>query len=278
MKILLTGTSGFLGSRLKMHLEGCGHLCVAPRHSDFDITDEAGTMQFVDGEKPDAVIHCAAISDTGQCQRDPELSWRVNVIGTENLVKACKAAGARLIFMSSDQVYAGCTLDGALPESLEVQPSGTYGQHKLEAERRVMALMPDAIGLRLPWMYDFPERHPEFKTNRNIIVALRSAAEAGTPMKACTRELRGLSYVWDIIRNIEKALAIPGGIYNFSSENERTSYETYSAMAAMLGLPEALVVPDDSWTRNLSMDCSRLRQCGISFPETLEAFQRSLGE
>ena len=60
--------------------------------------------------------------------------------------------GAKLISFSSDQVYAGVTQPGPLPETLPLSPANTYGRHKLEAEERVLALCPEAVLLRAPWM------------------------------------------------------------------------------------------------------------------------------
>ena len=89
-RMLITGASGFLGSRIAAYYKERYEI-MAPTHSIMDITDEGSVFQYFLAYKPDIVVHCAAMSDVGACQREPERSWKVNVVGTENIVKAAKA-------------------------------------------------------------------------------------------------------------------------------------------------------------------------------------------
>ena len=77
------------------------------------------------------VIHCAALSNTWYCEQHREESHKVNVQGTVRIAKACKLTGAKLVFMSSDQVYNATPLPGLLKEEEVLQPVNIYGQHKL---------------------------------------------------------------------------------------------------------------------------------------------------
>ena len=72
------------------------------------------------------------------------------------MARAAAETGAKLVAFSSDQVYSGAAQEGPLPETLSLSPSNIYGQHKLEAEQRVLEVLPDAVFLRVPWMYDLP--------------------------------------------------------------------------------------------------------------------------
>lgn len=266
MRILVTGGNGFLGVRLCQHLSP-RHEVEAPSHQELEITDAAATLSYINQTKPQAVIHCAAISSTGYAQQHPDESLAINVGGTVNLARACAQTGAKFVYMSSDQVYGGTSQTGPLTEDIPLAPNGIYGQHKLEAECQVQQLLPDAIGLRLTWMYDSPDS--PLRLNQNILVNLQTARLNSTPVKACTRELRGLTDVWQVVRNIEKALALPGGIYNFGSENRLNTYETYLRFAAKTNTPAALIIADDTWQRNLSMSINKLRKFGIDFPDTI---------
>ena len=69
--------------------------------------------QYMEEHCPEIVIHCAALSNTWYCEQHPEESHKYNVQGTVKVAKACKRIGARLIFMSSDQVYNGIPSSGA---------------------------------------------------------------------------------------------------------------------------------------------------------------------
>uniref|UniRef100_UPI003FF010AE SDR family oxidoreductase n=1 Tax=Faecalibacterium sp. TaxID=1971605 RepID=UPI003FF010AE len=155
MKILISGSSGFVGSRVLHQWQGRAELFTFPRGS-LAAADESAIRRFVETVQPDVILHLAALSDTGYCQQHPEESQRANVELPVWMAKAAQDTGAKLISFSSDQVYAGVTQPGPLPETLPLSPANTYGQHKLEAEERVLAFCPEAVLLRAPWMYDLP--------------------------------------------------------------------------------------------------------------------------
>lgn len=268
IKILITGSTGFLGCRLKNYFQE-RYTLICPGHHEMDITSETSVMEYLAAHEPNVVIHCAAISSTRYCQEHPEESHLVNVLGTENLAKACKQVGAKLIFMSSDQVYNGTPLKGLLTEEAPLQPVSVYGKDKLEAEHRVLKILPDSIGLRLTWMYDLPES--QFKQNTGILLNLKKAWENGETLKAAVHEYRGITYVWEVVKNMEKMLHAPGGIYNFGSENTECSYHTFLKFAMQINLPhpEEWILADEerfaAQDRNLSINISKIRQLGIDF-------------
>jgi dTDP-4-dehydrorhamnose reductase len=86
-KILITGGSGKLGRELIKVFPNSLH----PSHSGMDITDEGAVSLYIRNNRPDIIIHCAAIGNVRKCEENKELAWAVNVKGTENLVEACKA-------------------------------------------------------------------------------------------------------------------------------------------------------------------------------------------
>ena len=140
--ILITGSSGFVGSRLAYFLKDKYNLFL-PTHSELDVSCEEAVKQYMEDHRPEIVIHCAALSNTWYCEQHPEESHKYNVQGTVKVAKACKRIGARLIFMSSDQVYNGIPSSGANKEEDALQPVSIYGQHKLEAEQRTQRNFPD---------------------------------------------------------------------------------------------------------------------------------------
>lgn len=278
-KILITGASGFLGSRLAYYYKDRYDLLL-PTHSELNISREEAVKAYLEKHLPNVVIHCAALSHTGYCEQHPEESHRVNVQGTVRLAKACKQTGAQLIFMSSDQVYNGTTLPGALKEEAMLQPVNVYGRHKWEAEQRTRRNLPEAVGLRLSWMYDLPDS--PLKQNSNLLVNLQNAFLEGSTIQAATHEFRGVTYVWEVVRNLEKALTLPGGIYNFGSGNTLNSYELFQTTAQLMGLkvPKKWIVPDEErfsdQARNLTMDCTSIAQHGIRFLDSVEGIQEAL--
>ncbi len=278
-KILITGSSGFLGSRLAYYLKDKYELLL-PSHAELNVSREEVVRAYMEEHRPDVVIHCAALSNTWYCEQHREESHKVNVQGTVRIAKACKLTGAKLVFMSSDQVYNATPLPGLLKEEDVLQPVNIYGQHKLECEQRAQWNLQESVGLRLTWMYDLPDSH--MKLNSNILVNLQKAYNDGNTINAATHEYRGVTYVWNVVRNIEKAISLPGGIYNFGSGNTLNSYELHLKAADLMGLkePEEWILPDNERfhdePRNLTMDCSLIEEHGIHFCDSVEGIHEAI--
>jgi len=278
-KLLITGADGFLGSRA-VHFFSNRYHVIACRHSDMDITDPESVRSLMTAELPDKVLHCAAISDTWYTENHPEEAYNVNVRGTENVAIACKACHAKLVYMSSDQVYNGNTETFALPENIMLHPENHYGRQKLETEQRVAKVFPEAVGLRLTWMYDLPDS--QYKLNQNILVNLKNADNTGKPLRIAVREKRGMTWVWQVIERLEQCFEIPGGIYNFGCENEYDSYATFRLAADLMHLKniDEIIQKDNEryskHIRNLAMDTSKLRNRGIAFETTIQGLESAL--
>lgn len=278
-KLLITGSTGFLGSRLALYNKDKYELLL-PTHSELNVSREEAVMAYMEQFQPDIVLHCAALSNTWYCEQHPDESHRVNVQGTVKIAKACKHIGAKLVFMSSDQVYNGTPVSGPLKEQDVFQPVNVYGRHKLEAEQRALRNNPMSVALRLTWMYDVPSS--PMKLNSNILVNIQKALDEGTTIKAATHEYRGVTNVWEVVRNMEQTLELPGGIYNYGSGNHIDSYTLFLKVVNIMGAkePSTFILPDEErfseQTRNLTMDCSLINNFGIRFNDSVEGIEKAL--
>lgn len=277
-KILMTGASGFVGSRVASALKG-NYKLITPSHKEFDITSEEEAEKFIQDSRPDVILHLAAISNTGYCEEHPEESYLVNVTGVENLAKAAAMHGAKFVFFSSDQIYNGNLETGLLTEDLPVLPENHYGRHKLLAEERAAAICPDSIALRATWMYD--TQRPGMKTHNNFVLNFKNAIENGTPLKFATREFRGITWVDNVVKNIPYTFDLPGGTYNFGAENTLNTYETALEYARILGLnAEEMVIADTerfpAHVRNISISMKKASEASkgkICFKNTLDGLK-----
>ena len=280
MKLLVTGGSGFLGRRIVAYYEAKGWQVQAPSHSQLDITDRAAVLDWFREQKPEAVIHTAAVSDTGACQKDPEWSERINVAGCVHLAEACREWNAKLLVCSSDQVYFGSAVPGPHGEAEDCIPGNVYGCQKLRAEEQCLAILPETVCLRLSWMYareSLPGEHG------NFFGMLTAALEDETkPISWPVYDRRGLTDVDRVVEHMEKALALPGGAWNFGSENELSTYDTVKAAFEKAGLDKGLarLGPNEEAfkgnPRDISMDGAKLKTAGILFPTTLESLVQAL--
>ena len=270
-KLLVTGAGGFVGSRVCQ--QWCGQFeLITPPRGFLAAADETSLRQFVEAHHPDCILHTAALSDTGYCAAHPEESYRANVLVPEWLAKAAQDTGAKLLAFSSDQVYAGVSQPGPLPETLELHPANVYGQHKLEMEQRVLAHCPEAVLLRATWLYDLPGY--QLPIRGNLPLNLLRAALRGESVRFSAQDFRGVSSVREVIANLLPAFALPGGVYNFGSGNDFNMVETARQFAAILGI--SIPIEEADWPRNLVMDGAKLRKYGIAFLSTQDALRRCL--
>ena len=258
-KMLVTGGSGFLGSRVVRYFSK-EYEVYAPPHQEMDITLADTVERVMQNYRPDVVIHCAAMADVGQCQRESELSWARNVEGSLNVARSAGHVGAKCLLCSSDQVYF-------------LTPTNLYAKEKLTAEQEGLKLNPDCVFLRLSWMYDpaltSTQQRSDFFTN------LLEKLHTDEDVFYAVNDRRGITDVNEVIRNMEKAIALPGGVYDFGAPNDKNMYQTVRSIFAALGLDservkENLTAFQDS-PRDMTMRQDIINRFGIYFKDTAEA-------
>ena len=288
MKILLTGASGFVGSRFIARW-GEHFDLLTPTHAELPIDNAEAALKYVTTNKPDVILHLAAISNTWHCEQHPDESYQINVLGAVNMARASHALGAKFLFFSSDQIYNGNEELGGLSETVAVKPENVYGRHKLEAEQRICDIDQNAVLLRATWMYDM--QRESMRTHPNFVVNLAEALRNATPLHFATREYRGITDIREVVEILPHCFNLPGGIYNFGSENPLNTYETALAYVRILqGIspesftemtPELFILPDaerfPSHIRNISVNMQKLHALlppNVRFRTTLEGLQK----
>lgn len=105
MVVLITGGGGRLGKELRKAFPGA----LAPTHEELDITNIEKVKQYVSQFNFDTIIHCAALAGISQCEENRKLAWEVNVLGTENLLKACTefTDNCYFVYISTACVFYG---------------------------------------------------------------------------------------------------------------------------------------------------------------------------
>ncbi len=290
MKILITGATGFVGSRFVARWQG-EYTLLTPSHAELPIDNADAALQYVSTAKPDVVLHLAAISNTWHCEQHPDESRAINVLGAVNMAQAAKAVGAKFIFFSSDQIYNGNEELGGLPETIAVRPENVYGRDKLEAERLIAEVDEAAVLLRATWMYDAEQEG--MRTHPNFVVNIANALPTQTPLRFATREYRGITNIREVVEILPHCFNIPGGVYNFGAENPLNTYDTALAYARLLQkqtpeaftnmTPEELILPDSErfpeHIRNISIDMQKLHAAlphDVRFSTTMEGLQKFL--
>ncbi len=154
MKILVTGAKGMLGQDLCPVLEDADFVdeIVETDIDNLDITNELLVQKVIKAEKPDIVIHCAAYTNVDRAEDERELAYKINVLGTENVSKACKSVNATMVFISTDYVFDG-TKGQKYISSDTPNPLNFYGKTKLDAENIVKKSCQKYYIVRTSWLY-----------------------------------------------------------------------------------------------------------------------------
>ena len=120
--------------------------------------------------------------------------------------------GVKCVMFSTDQVYSGCAGEGPYSEE-ETAPSNLYSCHKLEMEERTLDINPDTVLLRATWMYDMPKYG--VPNRGNFLVNMLGQAD----ISFSSTQHRAVTYVREVSGWIRQAALLPGGAYNYGSEN-----------------------------------------------------------
>ena len=258
MKILITGAHGFVGNRLMQDLDDT---VAAPSMRGMS---EEQIRNMIEKSRADVIIHTAAISDVGTCEKDPGASYEANVRLPLFLAKAAKEQ--KMICFSSDQVYSACKEEGPYIEEV-VKPGNIYAEHKLEMEERVLELVPSAVMLRAEWMYDYVSPKPNYFLN---------VLHASQQVSFSSRQFRGITYLKEVVENMDHVMSLPGGAYNFGSETNQSMYEITEQFLQLLG--KDVQLQDALPRHNLWMNCEKARKYGIEFSEVSDGLKRCLND
>jgi dTDP-4-dehydrorhamnose reductase len=139
------------------------------------MTDAAAVRALFARVTPELVLLPAAQPNVDRCELEPAESQAINVDGTRHVADACAAAGARLVFFSTDYVFDGEA--GPYPADAAPAPINVYGRHKLEAERIVSRTVTDHLIVRACGVYGYQA------AGKNFVMALARLGAAGEPMR-----------------------------------------------------------------------------------------------
>jgi dTDP-4-dehydrorhamnose reductase len=135
--VWITGAGGLIGSYLKRSARprNAPWQVVGLTRDQLDLLDFSAVRRLFDQQKPQGVIHCAALSRSPACQSNPPLAWQLNVDATRHLAEL--ASHIPLLFLSTDLVFDGRR--GDYVESDAPNPLSVYAETKAAAEQIVLA-------------------------------------------------------------------------------------------------------------------------------------------
>lgn len=187
MTLFLTGAQGQLGRALQA-LAPASLRVVATDLPDLDITNETAVRAAIAAARPTVVINCAAHTAVDVAEKEEALSEAINARAPALIAAAARAAGARMIHVSTDFVFDGARSTPYPPEAVP-NPLGVYGRTKREGELAVLAADPGALVVRTAWVYAAQGRnfvHTMLRLMRERGAVSVVADQIGTPTWATT--------------------------------------------------------------------------------------------
>lgn len=146
MKVLVTGSRGFVGNALEHELRLAGHELVD--FGDCDVRDALAVGEIIGASRPEAIIHLAGLAQTVHASRDLSLLSAVSIVGTHNVCAAVTLAGLHrvpVLLASTSFVYGSSPVDRFVTEATPSNPDTPYGHAKLAAESVLRLFRGDAV-------------------------------------------------------------------------------------------------------------------------------------
>ena len=225
MKILVTGSKGQLGSKIKdLSVDFQSFSFSFTDLDELDITNFNSVLDFFKFEKPDIVINCAAYTAVDKAEDDYENAFKINALGPENLAKAFNVHNSKFIHISTDYVFDGKEREKPYLESDFTSPQSVYGSTKLEGENLVLKNLQDAIIVRTAWLYS--------EYGHNFVKTMLNLAQSRTELSVVNDQVGSPTYAGDLAQAILQISMQyfeenywKSGVYHFSNLGKCTWFE-----------------------------------------------------
>jgi dTDP-4-dehydrorhamnose reductase len=274
MRLLVTGAAGQLARALSaldapdIHIRALGRPAL-------DLGSETSVTKAMAEAKADVVVNTGAYTAVDKAEDEPDAARRVNALGAGGVARACAEAGAPLIHISTDYVFAG-DRKGAYREDDPTGPQGVYGATKLEGEALVAQAGPRYVILRTAWVYSHE--------GANFVRSILKHARTRPVLDVVDDQEGSPTYAPDLaamIVDIAGRLTAGGGkfgVFHAAGEGACSRFEFAQAIleeSQSRGGPHAEVrgVPTSAYpTRarrpaNSTLDCTRLSEAyGLALP------------
>jgi dTDP-4-dehydrorhamnose reductase len=275
MRVMIFGATGLLGQALMREWREDEIVGLSSRHAD--IRDKQNVGEKVQSFRPEWIVLAAAYTDVDGAESNPDRAFAVNRDGAVNVAEAANAIGAKLLFPSSDYVFAGTK---TFPYEIDDtrNPLGIYGRSKSEAELRLQEVLPDCCIARTSWLFGtggkcFPDTILKLSATRAMLDVVND--QRGCP-----------TYSVDLARAIIRLCRQNAkGIVHVTNAGSCTWFEFAREIVKQAGLrtevrpistpqmPRPARRPAYSVLSSTSLECS-----GITMPEWQDALTRYLKE
>ena len=296
MKVFVTGVNGQLGHDVMLELTKRGHTAIGsgsaaqyPGAADLaemasvplNITDSEKVTRRFEELQPDALIHCAAWTavDAAEEPENAAKVFSVNVDGTANLARACKAVGAKMLYISTDYVFDGRGTEPWQPDCADYAPLNVYGKSKLGGELAVRETLDDWFIVRIAWVFG--------RNGKNFVDTMLRLGQTYPQLRVVNDQIGTPTYCEDLARLLVDMIETERyGVYHATNEGGYISWYDFACEIFRQAGMETQVLPVSSAEYGLSraarpfnsrLDKSKLRAAGFEpLPDWKDALRRYL--
>ncbi len=238
MRVAITGSHGFVGGHLSEAIQGIPGLNITRLDRRVhNLAQVESIRPFEAGQ--DIIFHLAGANRASSCEL-----LMVNTVGTLNLLEAIEryGRGARLVFLSSFQVYRPSQDLRPMDEGWPLEPASVYGISKLAAERLINISGVKSLIFRASNIYG-PRCRPYYNS---VIATFLHLAVKGEPLiiEGSGHQARDFIYVGDVVTALLRALTLDWDgvkIFNLCSGTLTSINELVRAIEEVSGKPVASV-------------------------------------
>lgn len=242
MKILGTGLNGLIGTRVTELLKDKYEFENISRTTGVDIINFESVLNKISSSNADIVLHLAAYTDVKKAESEKELgvesqAWKINVLGTQNVVKACNKTGKKLIHFSTDMVLGGDSMpEGGFGEDADYNPLSFYAITKCEAEKIVRNLSTPWLIARPAYPFRASFEKPDF------VRFFRDWLLSGKPISVLSDRIISPTFIDDLAIGLDVLITKnASGIYHTTGSQILSVYDAVVLLAKSFNLDINLI-------------------------------------
>lgn len=215
--ILVTGSTGQLGSDVVKELLKRGYSTLSPNRSEFNLCSEDSIRNYILNSNCEAIVHCAAYTQVDKAEDEKDLCIKINATATKHIVKCAKILDIPMIYISTDYVFDG-TKDGEYTENDETNPINIYGESKLAGEKYVQEILDKYYIVRTSWVFNI--------NGKNFIETMLRLSKANNQLSIVNDQIGSPTYTKDLSRLLVDMLETSKyGLYHATNERYCSWYE-----------------------------------------------------
>lgn len=215
--ILVTGSTGQLGSDVVKELLKRGYSTLSPNRSEFNLCSEDSIRNYILNSNCEAIVHCAAYTQVDKAEDEKDLCIKINTTATKHIVKCAKILDIPMIYISTDYVFDG-TKDGEYTENDETNPINIYGESKLAGEKYVQEILDKYYIVRTSWVFNI--------NGKNFIETMLRLSNANNQLSIVNDQIGSPTYTKDLSRLLVDMLETSKyGLYHATNEGYCSWYE-----------------------------------------------------